>query len=90
MPREEKMVATKYQVIMFYTGKNFRKKDKKETFHQNKKKEKKPKNTKRDSSNVRCYTCDENAKFSRDFPIRKRRHHAHVVEDDEPTDKIFK
>ena len=45
---------------------------------------------KRDPSNVRCYTCDENGHFARDCPIEKKRHHAHVSEDDEPTNKRFR
>ena len=49
----------------------------------------KAKNNKRDISNVRCYTCDEKGHFARDCPIKKRRHHAHVVEDDEPAKKRF-
>ena len=58
MTREEKMGATDDQALAVYTKKNFKKKEKKEKFHHNKKKEKKLK-TKRDISNVRCYTCDE-------------------------------
>ena len=27
--------------------------------------------------------------FARDYPIGKRRHHAHIDEDDEPTNEIF-
>ena len=37
----------------------------------------------------RSYNCDEKGHFARDCPIRKRRHHAHIVEDDERTNKIF-
>ena len=86
--REENMGATDNQPLTFHTSTNFKNKEKKENFH-HKKKENKPKNTERDTSNVRCYTCDEKGHFARDFLIRKRRHHAHVVEDDEPTNKIF-
>ena len=80
------MRETEYQSLIVHTRKNFKKKD---NFHHNKKKDKKQKKTKRDPSNVRCYTCDENRHFARDCPIRKKRHHAHIVEDDEPTNKRF-
>ena len=69
--------------------KNFKKKQKKENFHHNNKTDKKQNKTKRYPSNVRCYTCDENGHFARDCPIRKKRHHGHVAEDDEPKNKIF-
>ena len=88
--REENMGASDDQSLAFYTRKNFKKKDKKENFHHNKKKDKKPKKAKRDFSNVRCYTCDEKGHFARDSAIRKKRHHTHVVEDDGPTNKIFR
>ena len=67
--REEKMGTTDDQALTVYTGKNFKKKDKKENFHHNNKKDKKPKNTKRDISNVQCYTCDEKGNLARDCPI---------------------
>ena len=89
MTREEKMGATEDQALTVHTRKNFKKKEKKENFHHNKK-DKKPKKTKRDTSNVRCYTRYEKGHFARDCPIRKRRHHSHVTEDDEPTNKGFK
>ena len=50
--REENMGATEDQALTFHTRKNFNNKEKKETFHQNKKKDKKLKKTKRDTSNV--------------------------------------
>ena len=87
MTREEKMGENEYQTLMVHTRKNSKNKDK---FHHNNKKDKKLKNTKRDTSNIRCYTCDEKGHFARDCPIKKRRHHAHVVEDDEPTNKRFR
>ena len=80
------MGATKDQPLTVHTRKNFKKKKKKENFHHNKK-EKKQKKTKRDPSNVRCYTCDEKGHFGRECPIKKKRHHAHVAEDNEPTKK---
>ena len=84
------MGAIEDQALTFHTRKNYKKKEKKENFHHNKKKENKQKKKKIDTSNVRCYTCDENGHFARDCPTRKTRHHAHVAEDDEPTNKIFK
>ena len=90
MTREEKMAATKDQSLIVHTRKNFKKKEKKENFHHNKKKGKKQKKTKRDTSNVRCYTCDEKGNFARDCPIRKNRHHAHIVKNDELTKKRFR
>ena len=53
------MGETDDQSLTVYTKKNFKKKANKEQFSHNKKKDKKPKNTKRDILNVRCYTCDE-------------------------------
>ena len=87
MTREKNMGATNNQALTIHTGTNFKKK---ENFNHNKKKDKKPKNTKIDTSNVRFYTCDEKGHFAIDSPIRKNKHHAHIVEDDEPIDKIFR
>ena len=84
------MVEIDDQALTVYTRKNFKKKERKENFNHNKKKEKKPKNTKRGISNVQCYTCDEKGHLERDCPVHKRRHHAHIVEDDEPTSKRLK
>ena len=83
MTREENMGAIQKQALMVHTRKNFKKKENKEKFHNRKKKDMKQKKTKRYTSNVRCYTCEEKGHFARDCPIRKRRHHAHVAEDDE-------
>ena len=54
-------------------------------------------NNRKDLSRLRCYTCDEKGHFAKDFPKsknhshkkkgNKRRHHAHAVEDDEPSSK---
>ena len=78
--REENMGETEDQTLTIHTKYNFKKKD---NFNHNNKKDKKPKKTKRDTSNVRCYTCDEKGHFARYCPIKKRRHPSHVVEDDE-------
>ena len=80
--REENMGATDDQALVVYTRNNFNNNDKKGNFHHNKNKYKKPKNTKRDISNVQCYTCDEKGHLERDCAIKKRRHHAHVSKDD--------
>ena len=73
------MVETEDQDLIVHTKKNFKKKEKKEKFHHNKKKGKKPKNTKIDTSNVRCYTCDEKGHFARYCPNKNKRHHAHTA-----------
>ena len=83
MTREEKMGESHNQALGVYTRKKFKKKEEKENFNHKKKKEKKPKNTKRGISNVRCYTCDEKGHLERYCPIHKKRHHVHIVEDDE-------
>ena len=46
------MGATDNQPLTVYTRKNFKKKEKNDKFYHNKKKDKKPNNTKRDTSNV--------------------------------------
>ena len=76
MTREEKMGETNDQDLTVYTRENFKKK---ENFQHNKKKDKKPKKTKRDISNVQCYTCDEKRHLARECPIQKKRHHAHIA-----------
>ena len=78
------MGATADQYLTFHTRKNFKKK---ENFHHNKKKDKKQEKTKGDPTNVQCYTCDEKRHLERDFPIQKKRHHAHISKDDEPKKK---
>ena len=52
MTREENMGETDDQALVVYTRKNFKKKDKNDNFHHNKKKDKKSKQTKIDLSNV--------------------------------------
>ena len=49
----------------------------------------------RDYSNLRCFTCDEKGHFAKHYPRnkgstrtnKKKRHHAHTAEDDEPISK---
>ena len=55
---------------------------------------------KKDSSKLKCYTCDEREHFARNCPMNKngskkkknskRRHHAHTAEDDDPPRKRVK
>ena len=84
------MGETKDQALVVHTRKNYKKKEKKENHHHNKNKEKKLNKTKRDTSNVLFYTCDEKGHFARDCPMRKKRHHYHIFQDDEPTKKRFR
>ena len=63
------MGAIDDQALAVYTKKNFKTKEKKENFHHNNKKDKKPKKTKRDHSNVQYYTHDEKGHLERDCPI---------------------
>ena len=54
-------------------------------------------NNRKDPSRLRCYTCDEIGHFAKDCPKNKNhshkkggnkiKHHAHAVEDDEPSKK---
>ena len=57
-------------------------------------------NSRKDLSQLRCYTCDERGHFDKDCPRNKinshkkmgnkKRHHAHAAEDDEPSTKRIK
>ena len=69
MRRKENMGATNDQAFTVHTRKNFKKKD---NFHHNKKKDNKSNKTKRDTSNVQCYTCDEKGHLAIYCPIMKR------------------
>ena len=81
------MGETKDKALIVHHNK---KKEKNKNFHHNKKKDKKQKKTKRDLSNVQCYTCDEKGHFAIYYPSKKKRHHAHIVEDNEPANKKFR
>ena len=85
--REEKMGATKDQALTTHTRKSYKNKD---NHHHKKKKDNKKNKFIKDPSNIRCYTCDEKGHFARDCPNKKKIHHTHTVEDDEPTNKIFR
>ena len=81
------METTEDQALTIHTRKNFKKKEK---YHHTKNKDKKQKKFIKYPSIIRCYNCDEKGHIAIDFPNRKKRHHAHTVEDDEPTNKIFR
>ena len=77
--------SKKNRIISHHSrGKNFHHKD----------------NTRKYLSIFRCYTCYERGHFTRDCPRNKngshkkkgnkRRHHAHAIEDDEPSTKRIK
>ena len=93
--REEKM-RSEDQALTVHS-----KKDRRENHHhQSKHSHQKNIVVKRDSSRLRCYTCDERWHFARNCPMNKsgskkkhnskRRHHAHTVEDDDPPRKRVK
>ena len=75
---------------------------KKEYHHHNQRKDhhhQRKKKSRRYTSNIIFYTCDEKGHYSIDCPRNKgfskkksnnKIHHAHTIEDDEPTNKIFR
>ena len=84
------MGAIEYQPFMVHTRENFKNNNKKENYHHNKKKDKKQKKFIKYPSNIWYYACDEKRHIARDYPNGNKRHHAHTIEDDEPTNKIFR
>ena len=80
-----------YQALTLHSKKTRRSSDhpKGKHFHKD--------NTRKYFSRIRCYTCDEKGQYARECPRNKnvshkkkgnkRRHHAHVAEDDEPSIK---
>ena len=68
--------------------------------HQGKHSHQKHNIARRDSSKLRCYTCNEIEHFARNCPMNKNgskkkknskiRHHAHIAQDDDPPRKKVK
>ena len=91
--REEKMGASDDQALTTQAKKNEGKRE--DHFHRRPKKFQKNHRPRRDYTNSRCFTCDEKGHFSRDCPRnkgsskanKKKRHHAHTAEGDEPASK---
>ena len=85
------MGSSDYQALATHAKKNEGKKE--NHSHKRPKKFQKNHRSRRDYTNLRCYTCDEKGHFSRDCTKnkgsskKKKRHHAHTAEDDEPTKK---
>ena len=83
--REEKM-GSEYQALTVHSKKSRR------DYHYSKGKHFNSRKYKKDISKYRCFTCDERGHFARDCPKtkkrshkkkeNKRRHHAHIAEDD--------
>ena len=89
--REENMGENDDQYLMVHTRRNH---NKREDHHR--KRQRRPK---RDLSSVSCYSCDKKGHYSRNCPrnkgssnkkTNKKRHHAHIVEEDEPERKRTK
>ena len=85
--QEEKM-ESEYQAFMVHS------KSTKRRYHHSRGKYYHKDNTRKYLSRIICYTCDESGHYARNGPKKqnkkrsnKRRHHAHDVEDDEPSKK---
>ena len=89
--REEKMGANDDQALTTHAKKD-RSKEEDQPHIRPKRFQK---NHRRDYSSLRCYTYDEKCHFARDLPKnkvstkenKKKRHHVHTVEHDEPINK---
>ena len=93
--REENMGEIKYQAVTTLTRK-------KENHHHNYREDhhhKRQKKFRKYPSNIRCYTYDEKGHYSGNYPknkgflnneLNKKIHHAHTIEDDEPTNERFR
>ena len=89
-------MVSEYQALTLH----FKKGRRENHHHQGKHSHQKNNVVRRDSSRLRCYTCDEIGHFSRNCPKNKngsknkknskRRRHAHTVEDDDPLRKRVK
>ena len=93
LSREENMGDNDDQALIAHAKKDRRKREdqthkRHKRFHNNHR-------SKHDFSPLRCYTCDEKRCFARDCPRNKgssrinkrRKHHAHLAEEDEPKEK---
>ena len=93
------MGATKEQALTIYTRRIH---IKMEHHHHNQRKDphhKRINKFRRDISSIICYTCDEKGHYSKGCPknkcysnkeSKKKRNHAHTIEDDEPTKKTIR
>ena len=90
--REEKM-GSEYQALTVHSKSHS--KSNKRRPHSSKRKQSHKDNTRKYVSRIICYTCDEVGHYARNCPNKqkimkrrnKRRHHAHAIEDDEPSRK---